>query len=846
MYSLDELKKASKNYKRSEVAGPSKDDVLYQMYLESKPKVAGGTVNPIISTNPSVGANKNLEGRKSQTYAQALAANRAKASTLGANVPEVAKPSDNISELIFGTAKRGGTINPAISAADFSTRYDSMTDRENAIYSYYKKAGREKEAAEYLKSIEMDMNQRAAAKRTEDAKKLAGDSTVGGLYARYMAGLTSPLGAIYGAVQEGRGKAIDPNSPLFMGEQIRQGQTEGFVGESTGLKKAEKEAALGAFDWGTHVATLGALGLSGAGLGAGNSALYGASAFGGNVKDATERGATASEAVTYGAIGAAAEIITEKMGFDRLFELGKVAKNKGAIVRTLKSILPNMASEGLEEGTTEAVNLIADALILGDKSQMAGVYSAAKAQGMTEGQATKEALLTAAKQIGYSGGVGALSGGLIAGGVAGMSRGLGRNALGETAVTEKTSESGTVDGVSKPVENVGETIKTVSEMQENGAKSSNDAGKMKETPAEMGVAEATETQGEEAVSEELEGFGEKYYGEKGKEVFLRLAKEKGNLDHTAAFNTYYRAGIAGIKESEIKPTAYTAGAEKMLLNEAYMAGAEDRRAEIANAIRGKNKMSGKRGLILGEDVKATDAQMSITKLYADIGGAQIRLVDEISFEQDGKKRYANGKIEDGVITIALKNDSFMGTMHHEMVHYIRKANPAGYDAMRELVFNLANKSGIDMEKTMEKYRENYGSVYGEDTQMADIMEEVVADAFQKITENDGDLGTLLNELYKKDRTLVERIKEFLKQMEETIKALFQDNTYTEFAEELSKDLENIKALRKKFAEVLADTGKMEAGTQEERNGTAKFSFAGEKAWEANEDMLEEAKKMEQE
>lgn len=824
MRSLEEFKKLS-SVKREEdkVYGPDKD-ILYEQYMASRPKVAGGTVNPIISTSPKVVENKNLEGRKSQTYAQALAANRAKASALGANVPEVAKPSGKIREMIFGTAKRGGTINPAISAADFSTRYDSMTDRENAIYSYYKKAGREKEAAEYLKSIEMDMNQREAAKRTADAKKLAEDSTVGGLYARYMAGLTSPMGAIYGAVQEGRGKAIDPNSPLFMGEQIRQGQTEGFVGESTGLKKAAKEAALGAFDWGTQVATLGAMGLSGAGLGAGNSALYGASAFGGNVKDATERGATASEAVTYGAIGAAAEIITEKMGFDRLFELGKMAKNKGAIVRTLKSILPNMASEGMEEGTTEAVNLIADALIMGDKSQMAEVYNGAKAQGMTEGQAAKEALLTAAKQIGYSGGVGALSGGLIAGGVAGLSRGLGRNALGETAVTEKTSASGTVDGVSKPVENIGEKPKNVGEMQKNGEKSSNNAGKMKETTAEMGVAEATKTQGAESVSEELEGFGEKYYGEKGKEVFLRLAQEKGNLDHTAAFNTYYRAGIAGITEKEIKPTAYTAGAEKMLLNEAYMAGAEDRRAEIANAIRGRNKLSGKRGLILGEDVKATEGQMAITKLYADIGGAQIRLVDEISFEQDGKKRYANGKIEDGVITIALKNDSFLGTMHHEMVHYIRKANPAGYDAMRELVFNLANKSGIDMEKTMERYRRDYGSVYGEDTQMADIMEEVVADAFQKIVESKSDLKVFLNELHKRDRTLFERIKDFLEKMEETIKALFRDNTYTEFAEELSKDLENIKALRRKFAEVLADTGKMEE-LEENKKGLGKIKFS---------------------
>ena len=254
-----------------------------------------------------------------------------------------------------------------------------------------------------------------------------------------------------------------------------------------------------------------------------------------------------------------------------------------------------------------------------------------------------------------------------------------------------------------------------------------------------------------------------------------------------------------------------------------MAGAEDRKAEIANAIRGTSKLTGKRGLIIGEDVKATEGQLAIAKLYADIGGAEIRLVDEISFEQDGKKHTANGYYEDGVITLAVKADSFIGTMNHEMIHYIRKANPAGYDAMRELVFKLANKSDVDMEKRMAEYEEEYREVYGEDTRMADIMEEMVADGFQKIVENEADLKEFLDELSKKDKTLVERIQEFFKKMEETIKALFEDNTYKEFAEDLSKDLENIKQLRKKFAEVMADTGRMEEG-EAEQTGKGKYAI----------------------
>lgn len=856
MRTLDEVKKDSKKYKRSETVGPSKD-VFYEKYIAAKPKVAGGTVNPIISTDAKVKENRNLGERKTTTYEETLAKNRRTAGKYNAAVPASAKAVKNIKELIFGTPKQGGTINPTISAADFSTRYDKMTAREKAVYSHYKQAGKNKEAADYLKAIEMDVNKRAATQRTADAKKLAEDSTMGGLYARYMGALTSPLATAYSLVQDARGEAIDPNNPLFMGEQIRQGQTEGFLGEDANKKFGEKgwgkkklkQGALGVFDWGSQVATLGALGLSRSAMGAASSGLYGASAFSGNAKDATERGATTEEAVAYGTIGAAAEIITEKLGFERLFGLGKLAKVAGGKGRLAAEILKNMRSEGLEEGTSEAANQIADALIMGDRSRMAETYQAARAAGKTEGQATAAALWDAIKQIADSAAVGALSGGMIAGGVAGGSRLTGRNVLGEGTteaeqpLTEEEQTLQTEQNMpsAEQTASVVEQEKPVAEQtmpitEQTAPVIEQTAPTAEEQPTaevrEMGqqTAERTvspETQEAESYTKDLQEYSGKYYGAKGQEVYLRKAAETGNLDHTAAFNTYYRAGIAGITEDEIQPTAYTAAADKLMLNEAWMAGAEDRRAEIANAIRGTSKLTGKRGLIVGEDVKATEGQLAIAKLYADIGGAEIRLVDEISFEQDGKKHTANGYYEDGVITLALKSDSFMGTMNHEMIHYIRKANPAGYDAMRELVFKLANKSGIDMEKHMAEYEELYGDAYGEDVQMTDIMEEVVADGFQKIVENEADLKEFLDELSKKDKTLVERIQDFFKKMGETIKALFEDNTYAEFAEDLSKDLENIKQLRKKFAEVLADTGRMEEGEgRAEQTSEAKFSLTG--------------------
>lgn len=53
-----------------------------------------------------------------------------------------------------------------------------------------------------------------------------------------------------------------------------------------------------------------------------------------------------------------------------------------------------------------------------------------------------------------------------------------------------------------------------------------------------------------------------------------------------------------------------------------------------------------------------------------------------------------------------------------------------------------------------------------------------------------------------------------------LESLLKDNTYTAFAEEISKDKENLKKLRKEFAKALTETGKMEAETHSDSTRAA--------------------------
>lgn len=792
---------------------------------------------------------------KKKTYAEMLKESNAAAQKMEGEIPSYYKPKTSVQEiknLIFGKPKAGGTANPTISAAEMNTRFDEMTEEQARAYSYYKNAGKAKEAKDYLKAIEPDINARAAAKRTEEAKALAEESTTGGLYARYMAGLTNPMGVIYGQMQNAKGEAIDPNSPYLIGQQIQEGQHAGFIGESTGAKRFAKEAAMGVFDFGTQAATLGGMGLSGKALGNATSALYGATAFSGNIKDAAERGATTGEAITYGTIGAAAEIITERLGFERLFRLGGIAANGAAMRRAIKAILPNMAAEGTEESLTEATNLVSDVFIMGDRSQMHRIYSEAKAAGMTEGEAAREAITAGLKQIGYAGAVGAASGGVIAGGVAGLSRAAGRNMLDGN--TEENVENSVEDG-----ENLLNAAENNTQEGENGTNLPESGANQQENGTNIPES-GTNQQGRGTNADRATAsaeYGERWFYEEGQRLLAEEEQRRGNVSFLPAFQTYYAAGLAGIAESEIRQTAETSAADRGLLTAAYMAGSRDRAADISARLKGTGKLGQTKGVFL-ETEAATEAQKAFAKLIAETSGAEVILVDHLENNANGLYRRGRGQI-----VIALDAESFTGTLAHESLHYIRETNPEGYARAQEAVFRMA--AALEG-KTTEDYISQYKRRYeGHVDTIGDVMEEMTADAFQRIAADEEGLRGLLREMEQSEPGILEKLKEFIDKLLETLEGLLGDQRFSEFADDIHKSAENTRKLQRIFAEEMKQSRNMQEGKAEARISESEaitenrsylpegetaeveevaFSFAGRRARNANITAKEKAEKME--
>lgn len=819
-------------------------DDAYKKYLDAvepiymnKPKIktGGGTVNPTITFEKK---------NETMTYQKRLEESRKRARAMEEKVmkseifPKVIPPKGDVSKLILPDTGGGGTVNPTLKRNEVRTNYDYMTDREAAVYKYYRDRGQVEKAQEYLDALEMDVNQRAAMQKREDAKKLAEESTAAALYARAVGNIGQAAGAVYAAAMEGADKPVDPYHPLMGGVNMNEGLYEGLMGQSTGANKVVKDIGLGIFDWGTQAAVLGPA----------TPYVMAAGAMAGNTKDAIERGGTMSEAVEYGVIGGAAEAATEKLGYDRLFKYGAnaIAKklghaglfelsekiaDKGALAKFLWEVMPHGVSEGLEEATSEFTNIVADTLVLGDNSQMKQIAQTAMENGATESEAVKTALQQGFLQVIYSGAIGAASGGVIAGGIGGISRAKGRNALEMTmnpagmareamtnAGNEVTQRTNAIRSQGKAEVPEGTTQGNV--LPEQGNVLSNRENMLPEQGNVMvnreNVPEVTQQ------NKALRDFGEKYYYTEGQKLVNEEAERRGDTSFIPAFQTYYTAGLTGVKESDIKQTAETIVADKGLLSAAYLAGVNDRKADLEARMKGTGKMGQTAGVFLETDA-VTKEQRSLAELVSRVAELEVVLVDELP--QDRRGYYENNK---GRVTIALNSGQFAGTLFHEATHYIREANPEGYDRLRNAVFSAAAAmKGMDTEAYIKSYEKRYGEAYREAGQEAGydvILEEMTADAFAEIAGDEKSLRAFVTEMHQTNPSVLEKIKEFLENLLETLKGLVNDGRFSSFGEEIRKDIKETEKLAKMLAEEMKKAGEMQRGEKTSRgNGIQVFS-----------------------
>ena len=210
------------------------------------------------------------------------------------------------------------------------------------------------------------------------------------------ASLTAPLGAIDSMLYDtGHYSTLDPNNMGTVlntyGGKVRETVSQNILGENPNFgNKAWAtvyQAGMSALD---NLARIAAAG----GTEAGSLALAGLGSFGQGVAEASANGAEPWQAAGLGLISGASEVVTEKIGLDRLFRTAEYAPD--SLGQVIKEALKQSGSEILEEELTFLTGLVAEALILRDRSP----YKMRVAELMDSGMSYDDAVTMANQELG--------------------------------------------------------------------------------------------------------------------------------------------------------------------------------------------------------------------------------------------------------------------------------------------------------------------------------------------------------------------------------------------------------------------------------------------------------------
>lgn len=292
----------------------------------------------------------------------------------------------------------------------------------------------------------------------------------------------------------------------------------------------------------------------------------------------------------------------------------------------------------------------------------------------------------------------------------------------------------------------------------------------------------------------------KPYGKNGQAAMM--GSYDGMVDipiYNKAFGRAYDAGYSGIDMDIANRSAVMSVLTSDQFMSAYRAGAQDFNTENnidlktgkpKSMVQGPQKEGG-----MGTVSKtATEVQRTVAEHVGRMTGLKINLVD--GMEQPG----AVGAYKDGEITLSVNSSDFNASLTHELTHHIKAYSPKGYKLFSDIVTEkLMQSEGKSFESIMGDYENKYSQA-GQELTREQIREEVMADATEKFF-NDPEF---IDAVIKKDRTVAQRITDFLSDAIDAIKSLVKKGSTRAAAKSLEEDLKYYEDARDAWMLALAD------------------------------------------
>ena len=296
------------------------------------------------------------------------------------------------------------------------TSYSDMSRDEIGVYNYLYSQVSPDEANRFLDAIEGSLNARKRYRYTKEVERFAEKHpwiSSAAVLATTPLQSVSAIGQIADYVDDGK---VDQNAPYNLFSQLPN------AAKSEVSQLVEKEwgpVGSAAYNIGMglgEIITTRGFTLNNRPLGL---AVMASRVGADTVIDAKDRGLSDDQAVALGVVAAAAEALTENISWKALESFVDRA-GKSELVKYLAK---NMITEAGEESISGLSNFLADAVISRDKSELRtsiAHYMSEDGGNLSESQAIKKTFGDMVKSLETDALYGAISGGILAGGYAGV------------------------------------------------------------------------------------------------------------------------------------------------------------------------------------------------------------------------------------------------------------------------------------------------------------------------------------------------------------------------------------------------------------------------------------------
>ena len=263
--------------------------------------------------------------------------------------------------------------------------------------------------------------------------------------------------------------------------------------------------------------------------------------------------------------------------------------------------------------------------------------------------------------------------------------------------------------------------------------------------------------------------------------------------YALGFREAYRYGEYGFPVQEMSAKGFSAMLSESQKSLAYNLGktdgkykVESKQAKIASigAIKSEKIASkgAKKGKLHNTITPVNERQRTSLKTLGVL--AEALGIDIYTFESpvvNGKRQGANGWFDptDNSIHIdiyagASGEGTMLFTAAHELTHFIREWSPAKFKVFADFLLEQYGKKGVSVDalvrEQIEKAKRN-----GRDISYDTAYEEVIADSCEAMLA-DGDVVAKIAELKAKDKTLWQKIKDFLTKLVAKIKSAYEGMT----------------------------------------------------------------------